>query len=91
MQETPYTENDVARIRTHFLAVQSAMQSGEASEALMKFGLPQEYAAWADEVVRAVVQNHGLGVPASAFVIAGMTVGFAMGRDFGRSEAMPVC
>lgn len=91
MQETPYTTDDVERIRTHFLAVQSAMQAGEASEALMKYGLPPEYATWAEKVARAVVQDHGVIVPSSAFVIAGMTVGFAMGRDFGKSEAMPVC
>lgn len=91
MKEIPYTTVEIERIRTHFLAIQSAMQSGEASEALMKYGLPSEYMSWAEKIARAVVQAHGISVPSAAFVIAGMTVGFAMGRDFGRSEAVPVC
>lgn len=89
MQETRYTPEEVEVIRSHFLACQSAMHSGEANESLGKCGLPQEYAVFADAISKSVIMRHGLSVPSAAFVIAGLTCGFALGRDFGRSEAMP--
>jgi hypothetical protein len=86
MQETPYTAEETERIRSHFLACQSAMQSGEANESLGKCGLPAEYVEFATKITQGVIMRHGLTVPSDAFVIAGLTCGFALGRDFGRIE-----
>lgn len=64
------------------------MRNGEETEALGRVGLPSGYAALAEAVYRSMLLRHGISIPGAAFVMAGMTMGFALGRDFGHVEML---
>ena len=90
IQGTHYDPETRERIRSHFLACQSAMRDGVVNEALTKSGLPDEYTAFAKAIAIDVVQQYGIAVPSVAFVMAGLTTGFAMGRDYAKTEVLDV-
>lgn len=88
MQQIPYTEAEIARITQHFVSAYTAMQAGEHTETLCKFGLPQVYANLATGLYRSTLEQNGIGIRGEDLVMMGLTYGFALGRDFGRSESL---
>ncbi len=88
MQETPYTPEEIEAIAAHLSGCISAMQNNEESEVLGKVGLPNGYAALAESVYRTMLVRHGIAIRGEAFVMAGLTMGFALGRDFGHVEVL---
>ena len=86
MQEVPYTAEELQRIQAHFEAARSALASGNDTDVLGRVGLPQGYALLARALYHDLLQRHGIGIPGEAIVMLGLTVGFALGRDFGRAE-----
>lgn len=86
--ERQYSESEALRIQAHFMALQIAAKNGDASDVIDKVGLPPAYAALAHSLYRGMIEKHGFGVPGEAIVMMGLTMGFALGRDFGRSESL---
>lgn len=88
MKLAPYTDEEVARIQQHFVSAYTAMQAGEHTETLSKFGLPPVYANLATGLYRSTLEQNGIGIRGEDLVMMGLTYGFALGRDFGRSESL---
>lgn len=86
--ERQYSESEALRIQAHYVALQIAMKNGDASETIGKMGLPPAYAALAHSLYRGMIEQHGIGVPGEAIVMMGLTMGFALGRDFGQAESL---
>lgn len=88
MKLAPYTDEEVARIQQHFVAAYTAMQVGEDTDTLGKYGLPPVYAKLAAGLYRSVLEKHGIAIRGDELLMTGLTYGFALGRDFGRSESL---
>lgn len=88
MQQIPYSDDEIARITQHFVSAYTAMQAGEHTETLGKFGLPPVYANLATGLYRSTLEQNGIELRGEDLVLMGLTYGFALGRDFGRSESL---